>query len=67
MNVDVSEEEKITLLKDKLEGPYLDLLYQLSQIEYGEASLTCIVKDKHLAFAGVSRTKNIMFEINHKA
>ena len=37
-----------------------------NQIEYGEASLTCIVRDKQIAFAGVSRTKKVMFDKSHK-
>lgn len=66
MNERTSEQEKIAFLKEKLEGSYFDLLFQLSQIEYGEASLTCIVKENEIAFAGVSRTKNIMFDKQKK-
>lgn len=62
----LSEREKMAFLKEKLEGPYLDLLFQLSQIEYGEASLTCVVKENNIAFTGVSRTKNIMFDLKNK-
>ncbi len=57
--------KKIDILKSKLEGSYYDLLIQLSQLEFGEASLTCIIKENEIAFTGVSRTKNTMFEYKH--
>lgn len=66
MNEKAVDQERITFLKQKLEESYLDLLFQLSQIEFGEASLTCIVKENEIAFAGVSRTKNIMFDKQKK-
>lgn len=66
MNKRISEQEQISSLKEKLEASYLDLLLQLSQIDYGEASLTCVIKENKIAFTGVSRTKNVMFDLRNK-
>lgn len=66
MTEQTSQQDKVLVLREKLEGSYFDLLLQLTQIEYGEASLTCIVRDKQIAFAGVSRTKKVMFDKSHK-
>lgn len=62
MSEQPSDPDKMIEIKEKLAAAYSDLVFQLSQIEYGEASLTCIVKNNELAFVGISRTKNFMLE-----
>ena len=61
MNEQMSQQDKVLVLREKLEGSYFDLLLQLTQIEYGEASLTCIVRDKQIAFAGVITSYSIHY------
>ncbi|NLT18800.1 MAG: hypothetical protein GXY10_05310 [Clostridiales bacterium] len=64
MSKKIPAQERMEMIKEKLESSYLDLLQQVSQIDYGEASLTCVIRGNEIAFAGVSRTRNTMFQLS---